>query len=107
MIPDDGSKLETLRAIRQRLRASARFVLVDHCLSKEEPDFEMRLARYAQFAIGSGAPHDYVERACEGIRSSVPMISRKREDELLAEAGFSDVEIFYTGFLWTGWEARA
>lgn len=107
MVPDDGAKLATLQAIHSRLRPGAPFVLVDHCLDKSDPQFERKLARYAQFALDSGAPPEDVARACEGIRQFVPMISRAREAQLLAEAGFTDIEIFYAGLLWTGWSARA
>lgn len=107
MIPDDGSKLATLRSIRERLRKGGRFVVVDHCIGRSDPQFERRLDRYARFALESGARPDDVARACEGIRQSVPMISREREVELLDEAGFGEIEIFYAGLLWTGWSARA
>lgn len=107
MIPDDGAKLATLQAIRCRLRPGAPFVVVDHCLDTSDPQFARKLDRYARFALASGAPPDDVARACDGIRQVVPMISREREAQLLAEAGFNDIEIFYAGLLWTGWSARA
>lgn len=107
MIPDDGAKLATLQAIRSRLRPGAPFVVVDHCLNRSDPEFAHKLDRYARFALDSGAPPEDVARACEGIRQFVPMISREREAQLLAEAGFRYIEIFYAGLLWTGWSARA
>lgn len=107
MIPDDGAKLATLQAIRCRMRPGAPFVVVDHCLDTSDRQFARKLDRYARFALASGAPPDDVARACEGIRQVVPMISREREAQLLAEAGFNDIEIFYAGLLWTGWSARA
>jgi tRNA (cmo5U34)-methyltransferase len=107
MIPDDGSKLATLQAIRERLRPGAPFLIVDHCLDRADPHFARRLDRYARFAFDPGAPPDDVARACEGIRQSVPMIGRAREEALLAQAGLRDIEIFYAGLLWTGWTARA
>jgi tRNA (cmo5U34)-methyltransferase len=107
MIPDDGAKLATLQAIRSRLRSGAPFVVVDHCLDKSEPQFERKLGRYARFALDAGASPEDVARACDGIRQFVPMISREREAQLLAEAGFTEIEIFYAGLLWTGWSARA
>ena len=107
MIPDDGSKLATLQAIRTRLRPGAPFVIVDHCLERADPQFERRIDRYARFALASGAPFEDVARACEGIRTMVPMISREREAVLLEQAGFGAIELFYAGFLWTGWTAQA
>lgn len=107
MIPDDGSKLATLIAIRARLRPGARFVIVDHCLDRADPQFAIRLDRYARFALASGAPPEDVARACEGLRTVIPMISREREVALLERAGFGAIELFYAGFLWTGWTAQA
>lgn len=107
IIPDDGAKLATVQAIRSRLRPGAPFVVVDHCLDKSDPRFDRKLDRYARFALDSGAAPEDVARACEGIRQFVPMISREREEKLLADSGFSEIEMFYAGFLWTGWSARA
>lgn len=107
MIPDDGSKLATLQAIRKRLRPGSPFVIVDHCLDRTDTHFERKLDRYARFALQSGAPPEDVVRACAGIRQYVPMIGRDREAALLAEAGFGEIEIFFAGLLWTGWSARA
>jgi len=106
-VPDDGSKLATLRAIRSRLKPGARFILVDHCLDRGAPDYQLRLERYAQFALNSGAPPEDVEMAKERLAAEVHMISPAREEQLLLEAGFAGVELFYAGLGWQGWCSHA
>lgn len=105
LIPDDGSKLATLAAIRSRLRPGAPFVVVDQCLDVAAPDAARRLNRYAAFARGSGASEEDITLACAWLRQSGQMVSRAREEALLDEAGFRDVELFYAGLAWTGWVA--
>lgn len=107
LIPDDGSKLATLKAIRERLRPGARFVVVDQCIDKAAPDFDLKLDRYLRYGRESGAPEDDVRMIRERLLEQGHMISRTREEALLVEAGFSDIELFYAGFAWTGWTARA
>jgi len=107
LIPDDGAKLSTLRAIRKRLRPGARFVVVDQCLDKAAPDFMRKLDRYLRFGRESGASEDDVAMIRERLLEQGHMIGRTREEVLLVEAGFGDIELFYAGFAWTGWTARA
>lgn len=107
LIPDDGTKLATLIAIRERLRPGAPLVVVDNCIDSAAPDFQRRFERFLRFARNNGAPPEDIELARERILASSHMIGRVREEELIAEAGFRDVEIFYAGFAWTGWCARA
>ena len=54
LIPDDGSKLMTLKGVHQRLKPGAPFILVDQCMNRSASDFELRLSRYAAFALASG-----------------------------------------------------
>lgn len=107
LIPDDGSKLATLIAIRARLKPGAPLVVVDQCLDLASPDAARRLDRYIAFARSSGASEEDVAVACAWLRQSGRMVSRAREEALLHEAGFHDIDLFYAGLAWTGWAARA
>lgn len=107
VIPDDGSKLDTLRAIRSRLRPGAPFVLVDHCLDREAPEFERNLERYAHYAVASGVEPEVVGNAKTHLRTNSGLIPCGREEALIDEAGFRDRERFYAGMAWRGWIALA
>ena len=106
-VPDDGQKLHTLRAIRERLKPGAPFVLVDCCLDKGASNFAERLERYCQFALDSGAPAEQLDVARDRMTNVGQTVSAAREAELLREAGFSGIELFYAGHSWRGWVSYA
>ena len=107
LIPDDGSKLATLHEIRLRLNAGAPFVLVDQCIDRSAPDLERRLDRYAAYARRSGVTAEAVVGARMAVGALESMVPASRNDQLLHEAGFHDVEVFYVGMAWRGWVAYA
>lgn len=106
-VPDNGEKLATLKGIRARLSAGAPFVLVDLCLDKVAPDYQLRLDRYYRFSIDSGAPMEQAASTRERVRNVIPTVSPERNLQLLGEAGYSGVEPFYAGLSWRGWVAYA
>ena len=105
LILDDGSKLSTLEEVRRRLKPGAPFVLVDQCIHLSAPDALRRLKRYGQYALRSGVPADTVAKAKAAIGASTTMVPEWRDTELLRQAGFRDVELFYAGMAWRGWVA--
>jgi tRNA (cmo5U34)-methyltransferase len=106
-VSDDGAKLDTLRQICIRLKPGAPFVLVDLCMDKSAADYPRRLLRYRQFALDSGAPLDQVDQTQSRVRDVLSTVSADRDVELLAQAGFTNTELFYAGHSWRGWVAYA
>jgi tRNA (cmo5U34)-methyltransferase len=106
-VPDDGSKLATLKALRARLKPGAVFVLVDLCMELESQKRERHLDRYRRFALNSGADADDVAATCARLTDVLHQVSPERDEALLQEAGFSDVELFYAGLSWRGWRSSA
>jgi len=104
-VPDDGGKLETLELIRKRLKPGAPFVLVDLCIGKA--DGELRRDRYATFALNSGADPDDVAQTKARLVDVLHTVTAERDAELLAQAGFRDIDLFYAGLSWRGWSAIA
>jgi tRNA (cmo5U34)-methyltransferase len=105
-IPDDGHRLHTLREIHSRLNSGAPFLMINGCTDKTAARFEDDLRVYAAFARRSGAPADMTEGALCMQRERLFPVPREREEELLNEAGFSDIQIFYAGSMAFGWIAR-
>jgi len=103
MIPDDGRKLGALRAIRERLVPGAPFAVVDNCIDLEGPDVERQLERFAQYGVKSGMEFAQMEQWKTGVKKGLSMVAPKREEELLAEAGFTGTELFFAGLTWRGW----
>jgi len=106
-VPDDGGKLDTLRQLRARLKPGAAFVLVDLCIDMAAPDEAARRDRYARFALESGAEADDVAQTRERLKSVLNCVSAARDEVLLHEAGFIDIDLFYAGLSWRGWSAIA
>lgn len=106
-VPDDGARRDTLRAIKERLRPGAPFLLVTLCIDLKEPRAETHLRRYGDYARQSGAANREVDETCDRLRSVLHMVSARREEALLAEAGFCDIDLFYAALSWRGWRATA
>lgn len=107
LIPDDGSKLQLLQDIRRRLKPGAPFVLVDRCDSPDNPDFDRNIDRYIAYANASGVDPDTLKNAHASHRGNTAMATAARDEALLVEAGFSDIETFYYAMNWHGWVAYA
>lgn len=107
MIPDDGSKLATLIEIHRRLRPGAPFILIDRCDDRNGPDFKRNVDRYAAYARASGVDIATVAGAYESQKGNVGLVPAERDEALLAEAAFKDIEVFYVGMAWHGWVAYA
>lgn len=106
-VPDDGARLETLRAVKARLKPGAPFLLVTLCIDLKDARAETHLQRYADYALQSGVASRDVDETCERLRAVLHMVPAAREEALLAEAGFSDRDLFYAALSWRGWRCTA
>jgi len=106
-IVGEQAKLETLRALRARLRPGAPFVLVDLCMDRDAQDYGLQLDRYERFALDSGADPELAVSTRARVRDVIDTLPPLREQALLGEAGFGDIDLFYAGLSWRGWVAHA
>ena len=106
-VPDDGAKLDTLKAIRGRLKPGAPFVIAHLSIDKNDPESGRRFDRYLKFASDSDLDPTVLKEAHERVRTQLNCIAPARDEELLREAGFSGVEPVFRGFYWCGWVAYA
>lgn len=65
------------------------------------------MLRYAAFAISSGIERSQAEAARFGIVERLPILSPEEDEQLLRDAGFTSVSLFYVGFAFRGWVAYA
>ncbi len=98
---DRAERLHTLREIRRRLRPGARLVVAHH--APPAAGAEQWLARSVRF----GDPAAAAQAAAAGERMAqlLPLCSPAEEEDLLREAGFSDVALFYAALSFRGWVA--
>lgn len=102
---DWSERLETLRKIRRRLRDGAGIVIAHHA-----PPADKRQTWLARsVAFGNRSEWDW-ERANESgktISERLPLLAPSAEEDLLRQAGFGDVEMFYAAFSFRGWVGTA
>ncbi|WGD28724.1 class I SAM-dependent methyltransferase [Ancylobacter sp. WKF20] len=102
-----AERAATLRAVHERLKPGAPFVTAHHSIPGDDAERALWFARYAAFAASSGVPRAQAERAGATIGDRLPVLSPTEDEALLRDAGFRDVALFYAGFTFRGWVARA
>lgn len=97
-------RLRTLQALR-RLRPGARLVIAHHSFAYDGADPDRWLRRNAAFAAppGSAAAPDAASFAA--MKQRLPVLTPQQDADLLHEAAFTDVELFYAAFSFKGWVA--
>lgn len=104
---DRRERLRALRAIRQRLSPGAPFI-VAHSSFPQSPDVRSRwLLRYRNFAVAAGAEARNAEHWRRAVEEQLTLLSPEEDEDLLREAGFTQVTSFYAAFTWRGWVAHA
>jgi tRNA (cmo5U34)-methyltransferase len=104
LLPDE--RLQTLRQMHMRLKPGAPLVVAHHSFASEDPASHRWLARNAAFAAASGVPVAQAEGSIAAIKERLPVLSPRQDVDLLREAGFADIELFYCAFTFKGWVAR-
>jgi tRNA (cmo5U34)-methyltransferase len=106
-VPDDGAKLETLKAVRARLRPGAPFFAAHLAIDKSAVDADLKFERYACFSEGSGSDPEMVAKARPQVKAMLNCVGPERDESLLREAGFQRIELVFVGLSWRGWIAYA
>lgn len=97
-------RLETLRHIHRRLAPDAPFVAAHISFEQSEPARSMWIARHVAFA---GVDPANAENAMQAIATRLSVLSPEEDEEMLREAGFSNVTLFYAGLSFRGWVGYA
>ena len=98
-------RLKTLREMHLRLKPGAPLVVAHHSFSSEGPDPDKWLKRNAAYGIASGVPTAQAESTIAALRERLPVLSPQQDVDLLREAGFVNIEMFYCAFTFKGWVA--
>jgi tRNA (cmo5U34)-methyltransferase len=103
----ETERARTLAGIHRRLAPGAPFVAMHLSFDQSSGRRSLWLQRYVAFAVSSGVPADKARIAADTIGAQVPVLSPARDEALMHEAGFTDIEVFYVGLGFRGWVARA
>ncbi|MDJ0567898.1 MAG: methyltransferase domain-containing protein [Pleurocapsa sp. MO_192.B19] len=108
-IPDDGSKLQLLKNIAQRLKPGADLILADLYGDKSRPYFAKLIQAWQALyfnQLDDESRTKAEENFQTSINNSIYFITEARITELLNAAGFSQVTKFYNAFLFGAWTAK-
>ncbi len=102
---DRDERLRTLKDIRRRLGPGTRLVIAEH--SAPGPDPERWITRSVAFSVREGL--DWARAAATGraMMERLTLLTPAQEEDLLREAGFQDVALYYAAFSFRGWVATA
>ena len=95
-------RLATLKAIAQRLSPGAPLVAAHHS-APSGPARDLWLRRNAAWMIAGGVPETQAIAGIATMKERLPMLSPAEDEALLAEAGFSDIQLFYAALTFKGW----
>lgn len=102
-----AERRRTLAEIHRRLKPGAPFVAAHSSFPQQADERASWLARYAAFAIASGAPPDQAENARAAIAARLETLAPEEDEAILRDAGFTKISLFYAAFTWRGWVAYA
>ena len=100
-----SERLLVLQGIRRRLQPGARLVVAHHCAPDDAA--ERWMARAVAFGQEAGSPDSDVQAMGRLMAQRLPLLTPSAEEELLREAGFAEVELFYAALSFRGWVATA
>lgn len=101
-----AERLKTLQQMHLRLKPGAPLVVAHHSFPGEDPGRDRWLSRNAVFAAASGVPVRQAEGSIAAIKERLPVLSPVQDVDLLREAGFADIDLFYCAFTFKGWVAH-
>ena len=102
-----AERRRTLEAIRSRLKPGAPLVVAHHSFPNHGPEQHQWLLRNAAFAKASGISPLQAEASISAIKEKLPVLSPREDADLLHDAGFSCIEMFYSAFTFKGWISLA
>ena len=100
---DRDARLHTLQQIRRRLKPGARLVIAGHSAPGSDP--ERWMTRSTAFGDRSELNWERSTATARMMTERLPLLTPSQEAELLQEAGFCGIELFYAAFSFRGWVA--
>ena len=100
---DRRERLQTLREIHARLKPGAALVVAGH--AAVPPDPVQWMTRSVAFGARAGLDWAQAGASAAAMSERLPLLTPAEEEELLREAGFGQVGLFYAAFSFRGWLA--
>ncbi|KLU05388.1 hypothetical protein RISK_002595 [Rhodopirellula islandica] len=104
---DLEERKQMLTAIRQRLKPHAPFIVVHLSFPQTDGARERWLSRYAAYMVRPTVDAEKASQIRKAVEANLTILDPQRDEALLQEAGFTNVELFYAGFAFRGWVSYA
>ena len=102
-----SDRLDTLKAMRQRMRPGAPLVLAHMSFPQDATSRDVWMRRHAAFAISNGIAPSQAESGRQAMLERLHLLAPEEEEAMMAEAGFTGASLFFAGFDFRGWVAYA
>jgi tRNA (cmo5U34)-methyltransferase len=102
-----AERRRTLLEIHRRLKPGAPLVVMHLSFRQKGAERSLWLSRYAAFAISSGVDPERARAGAATIDAQLPILTPEQDEEIIREAGFADMSVFYVGLAFRGWVAYA
>ena len=97
--------------IRRRLKPGAPFIAAHLSVADGGEggagERDLWLSRYSAFQVASGIAPEMADKGRAKVAAELAVLTPQEDEEILREAGFSDVRMFYMGFAFRGWVGLA
>jgi tRNA (cmo5U34)-methyltransferase len=102
-----AARKKAVTEIVRRLKPGSPFVAA-HCSFPQDPDHrDAWLTRHREFVVASGGDAEEAESWRARISESLDVLDPEMDEQILRDAGLSDVTLFYSAFTWRAWFGRA
>jgi len=102
-----AERVATLAEIRRRLKPGAPLVVAHHSIVEDQDERALWLGRFGAFAADAGLSAFRAPAATQSLHASLPILSPEADEHTLADAGFSDVRLFWAALTFRGWVGYA
>jgi tRNA (cmo5U34)-methyltransferase len=104
-VPDNGDKMDFLRAIAAHLKPGAPFVLMDAHGDLTALESELLVEAWKQQQNLAGVTWEEVQSGMKERMKAIHFVASERIEQLLTEAGFHRIQRFFQVFILGGWIA--
>ena len=96
-----------LEELHRRLKPGAPLVIMHVSFPQTEPERSQWIARHAAYGAPAGTDPTQLAAAREAIGTRLTILSPPDDEEMLREAGFERVSLFFAGLSFKGWVCYA
>ncbi len=103
---DAAERKKTVSDIVRRLKPGSPFITAHCSFPQDHEHREAWMTRHREFTVASGVDFEAAEKGRKDLAENLEVFDPEVDEQILREAGLSDVTLFYAAFTWRGWFGR-